>query len=69
MELTINGKKYNFKFGIKFVRTLNDIAGATMQGMKFGMALSTTCQVCNLIIHQLYRRSFCSKCNGKATLN
>lgn len=42
MELTINGKKYNFKFGIKFVRILNDIAGATMQGMKFGMALSTT---------------------------
>ncbi|CAJ2232155.1 tail assembly chaperone [Fructilactobacillus sanfranciscensis] len=42
MELIINEKKYSFKFGIAFVRTLNDIAGATMQGMKFGMALSTT---------------------------
>lgn len=42
MELEINGKKYSFKFGIKFVRELNKVAGASIKGMKFGMALSTT---------------------------
>ncbi|WP_429971279.1 tail assembly chaperone [Fructilactobacillus sp. Tb1] len=41
MELTINDKKYAFKFGIRFVEELNKIAGLEAKGMKFGMALST----------------------------
>lgn len=41
MELTINGKKYSFKFGIRFVEELNKIAGLEAKGMKFGMALQT----------------------------
>lgn len=41
MQLTINGKEYNFKFGVKFVRELDKEFGVVKEGISFGMALNT----------------------------
>jgi hypothetical protein len=40
MELTINGKQYEFKFGTKFVRELDKLFPIMQEGIAFGMGLS-----------------------------
>ena len=40
MQLKINDKTYNIKFGVKFVRALDKAYPIEQQGLKFGMALS-----------------------------
>ena len=40
MELTINGKQYEFKFGTKFVRELDKLFPSMQEGIAFGMGLS-----------------------------
>ena len=39
MTLTINGKEYNFKFGIGFVGEMDKRASITQNGAKFGLGL------------------------------
>lgn len=41
MQLTINGKVYNFKFGIGFIRELDKKFPTEFDGMKFGFSLQT----------------------------
>ncbi|MEY8538940.1 tail assembly chaperone [Lactococcus muris] len=40
MELTINGKQVNFRFGVKFVRELDKTFVIEQNGVSFGMALA-----------------------------
>lgn len=40
MELTINEKKVELKFGVRFLRELDKIASVENSGIKFGMGLS-----------------------------
>ena len=40
MELTINDKKVELKFGVRFLRELDKIASVENSGIKFGMGLS-----------------------------
>lgn len=40
MELTINGKEYSFKFGVKFVRELDKTIKIEQKGIEFGMGLA-----------------------------
>lgn len=40
MELTINDKQYEFKFGTKFVRELDKLFPIIQEGIAFGMGLS-----------------------------
>lgn len=40
MELTINGKEYSFKFGVKFVRELDKTVKIEREGISFGMGLA-----------------------------
>ena len=44
MQLKINDKTYNIKFGVKFVRALDKAYPIEQQGLKFGMALSAKIQ-------------------------
>lgn len=39
MTLTINGKEYNFKFGIGFVNEIDKTAMVNQNGAKFGIGL------------------------------
>ncbi|KRN77266.1 tail assembly chaperone [Weissella minor] len=39
MELTINGKTYTFKFGIKFLKALDEVYFVDANGVKFGAGL------------------------------
>lgn len=39
MELTINGKAYSFKFGVKFVREVDKRKPVEQNGVQFGMGL------------------------------
>ncbi len=39
MQLTINKKEYDFKFGMAFLRELNEQAGLITQGVNVGLAL------------------------------
>ena len=41
MQLTINDKTYNVKFGVKFVRTLDSVFATEREGLKFGFSLNT----------------------------
>ena len=41
MELTINEKVYNFKFGIGFVRHLDGKSSIKQDGIQFGIGLET----------------------------
>lgn len=41
MELTINEKVYNFKFGIGFVRHLDGKSSINQNGVQFGIGLET----------------------------
>lgn len=41
MELTINEKVYNFKFGIGFVRYLDGKSSIKQDGIQFGIGLET----------------------------
>lgn len=40
MELTINDKQVELKFGVRFLRELDKIASVENSGIKFGMGLS-----------------------------
>lgn len=40
MELTINDKKVELKFGVRFLHELDKIASVESSGIKFGMGLS-----------------------------
>ena len=40
MELTINNKKVELKFGVRFLRELDKIASVENSGIKFGMGMS-----------------------------
>ena len=53
MQLTINEKTYNVKFGVKFVRALDKAYPIEQQGLKFGMALSSK-------IPELYAKNIAS---------
>nr|DAW30055.1 MAG TPA: tail assembly chaperone [Caudoviricetes sp.] len=53
MQLAINGKTYNVKFGVKFVRSLDKTFPIERNGMKFGMALSAK-------IPELYAKNIAS---------
>lgn len=53
MQLTINEKTYNVKFGVKFVRELDKAYPIEQQGLKFGMALSAK-------IPELYAKNIAS---------
>ena len=53
MQLAINGKNYNVKFGVKFVRSLDKTFPIERNGMKFGMALSAK-------IPELYAKNIAS---------
>lgn len=53
MQLTINDKTYNAKFGVKFVRALDKAYPIEQQGLKFGMALSAK-------IPELYAKNIAS---------
>ena len=53
MQLTINEKTYNVKFGVKFVRVLDKAYPIEQQGLKFGMALSAK-------IPELYAKNIAS---------
>ena len=53
MQLTINEKTYNVKFGVKFVRALDKDYPIEKQGLKFGMALSAK-------IPELYAKNIAS---------
>lgn len=53
MQLAINGKTYNMKFGVKFVRSLDKTFPIERNGMKFGMALSAK-------IPELYAKNIAS---------
>lgn len=39
MELTINDKKYELKFGLSFINTIDNIYTQKMNGVEFGMGL------------------------------
>jgi len=41
MQLVINGKEYNFKFGIKFVREMDRKYNVTLNGAVFGTSMDT----------------------------
>ncbi|KXT74891.1 hypothetical protein STRDD10_00604 [Streptococcus sp. DD10] len=41
MELIINEKEYQVKFGVKFVRSLDELYPSVQNGLKFGFGLST----------------------------
>lgn len=47
MELTINGKKIELHFGVRFVRELDKIAGMSLNGQVFGMSLTRTLPALN----------------------
>ena len=53
MQLKINDKTYNIKFGVKFVRALDKAYPIEQQGLKFGMALSAK-------IPELYAKNIAS---------
>lgn len=53
MQLVINGKTHNVKFGVKFVRSLDKAYPIKQQGLKFGMALSAK-------IPELYAKNIAS---------
>ena len=53
MQLVINGKTHNVKFGVKFVRSLDKAYPIERQGLKFGMALSAK-------IPELYAKNIAS---------
>lgn len=53
MQLAINGKTYNVKFGVKFVRSLDKTFPIERNGMKFGMAVSAK-------IPELYAKNIAS---------
>lgn len=53
MQLVINDKTYNVKFGVKFVRSLDKTFPIERNGMKFGMALSAK-------IPELYAKNIAS---------
>lgn len=40
MQLTIDGKKYDFKFGVGFVRKLDENYGIKQNGIPFGFGLA-----------------------------
>ena len=40
MQLTIDGKKYDFKFGVGFVRKLDENYGIKQNGIAFGFGLA-----------------------------
>lgn len=40
MKIKIKGKEVELKFGVKFVRVLDQVAGVDVQGASFGMGLS-----------------------------
>ena len=40
MELTINDKKLELNFGVRFVRELDKVAGMTVNGQSFGFGLT-----------------------------
>lgn len=45
MELTINGKKAELKFGVRFVRELDKLRSPEVENVKVGMALNVTLPV------------------------
>ena len=53
MQLVINGKTYNVKFGVKFVRSLDKTFPIERSGMKCGLALSAK-------IPELYAKNIAS---------
>ena len=53
MQLAINGKTYNVKFGVKFVRSLDKTFPIERNGLIFGMALSAK-------IPELYAKNIAS---------
>lgn len=40
MQIKINGKEVELKFGVKFVRELDKVAGLDLNGASFGMGLT-----------------------------
>lgn len=40
MDLTINGKDYELKFGLKFIRQLDKVYKVDYQGLEFGMGVN-----------------------------
>ena len=42
MEITINDKKIDLKFGVRFVRELDKIAAVEVNGQSFGFSLQKT---------------------------
>jgi hypothetical protein len=40
MQIKINGKNVELKFGVKFVRELDKVAGLDLNGASFGMGLT-----------------------------
>ena len=40
MQIKINGKQVDLKFGVKFVRELDKVAGLDLNGASFGMGLT-----------------------------
>lgn len=42
MQLTINGKEYEFKFGVAFIAELDATHALTVDGAKFGAGLELT---------------------------
>ncbi|GBG94648.1 hypothetical protein LFYK43_11070 [Ligilactobacillus salitolerans] len=47
MQVKINGKEIELKFGVKFTRELDKIAGLDVQGASFGMGLTKTIPALN----------------------
>lgn len=39
MNLTINGKEYELKFGLKFIRSMDKLHEQTVEGIAFGLGL------------------------------
>lgn len=47
MKLNINGKNVELSFGVKFVRTLDVVAGLDVNGASFGMGLTKSIPALN----------------------
>lgn len=43
-EITINGKEYPIKFGLKFIRELDKIYNIDQKGLRFGVGLTVIAQ-------------------------
>ena len=47
MQIKINNKQVNLKFGVKFVRELDKVAGIDLNGASFGMGLTKSIPALN----------------------